>query len=147
MQFYEKVTFLPGIPEGLIKPLDIIESMPNVFPDPDYAHTYASYKANDDLQAWAQSYFDFPVLARYQVIKQQLPIHVDVGIVGIKYNYLISRGGDDVKTRWWDSVENPSKILFETTSPLRVWHSLNIEVPHDITEISYPRISVTIRKK
>jgi hypothetical protein len=147
MNFYNEVSFIPVIPQELIEDVESMEKRKNVFPYPNYAHTYASYEASEELSTWIQQYFDKPVLTRYQVIKKKLPVHVDVGISGIKYNYLLSTGGDAVKTRWWNSVDNPTTLLFEVTSKLHVWHSLNIETPHDISEISSPRVSITVREE
>jgi hypothetical protein len=146
MIYYKIVDFIPKIPDNLLKSLDEIETYENAFPYKDYADTYASYIVNDDLTEWIQNYFDKKMVVRYQVIKKILPIHVDIGIKGIKYNYLLETGGEAVKTRFWDSVENPTKILFETISKKNEWHYLNIEVPHDISEVSSPRISVIVRE-
>jgi hypothetical protein len=147
MKYYEIVDFIPNVPNNLIKSLEEIESYENTFPYKDHTHTFASYIANDDLTDWVQSFFTKKMLVRYQVIKQKLIIHTDIGITGIKYNYLLETGGEAVKTRFWDSVENPSEILFETVSKKHQWHYLDIGIPHDITEVTSPRISIVAREK
>jgi hypothetical protein len=145
--YYTEVDFIPNIPAYLLDTIDIIETYQNVYPDTSYASTYASYAVPDKLSKWIQQYFEYPVITRYQVIKKQLPVHIDWGITGIKYNYLLETGGENVKTLWWDSVDDPKEIKFETISKLNIWHTLNIEEPHSISEINSPRISVTVRKK
>jgi len=147
MIYYEEVNFLPTIPKELINSLEEIESFENVFPYPDFKHTYASYKVPKTLENFLQDFFDYSVVVRYQVIKQDLPIHVDVGINGIKYNYLLDTGGDSVITRFWDKIESSQRILFEVKSKSLSWHWLRIDTPHDVTGVEHPRISVTVKKK
>lgn len=146
--YYETISFLPHIPKNLLDDLDTIESYENVFPaQGEYVKTYASYVAPEPLADFMQLWFDYPVLTRYQVIKKALHVHVDVGIKGVKYNYILDTGGD-VKTRWWNDVdEKATTILHEVQSEPFVWHSLNISEPHNITEPSRPRVSVVVRKK
>ena len=147
MDYYKEIDFIPSIPNDLIDDIDIIETYENVFADPSYSHTYASYKVSKELEDWIQQFFDYPVVTRYQVIKKKLNVHIDIGITGIKYNYIVTSGGDNVKTRWWNSVENPKDILHEETIKTNLWHAIQIDLPHDITEVSSPRVSVVVRKK
>jgi hypothetical protein len=146
MRFFERVENLPIIPEYLLSDLDTIETFENTFPHKDYAHTYASYKADARLTEWLQDYFDFKIVVRYQVIKQKLPVHVDYGVslADLRYNYLITTGGPNVRTRWWDSDKNPTRLLKELKAEKNTWHILNVATPHDITELDSPRISVTV---
>ena len=147
MIYYEELTFLPKIEEQYLDSLETIETFENVFPDKEFAHTYASYSVPTELAELIQQYFDYPVLTRYQVIKKQLPIHTDVGIKGFKCNYLLTSGGESVKTRWWDKIETPNNVVYEMTCKLNTWYNLNIEIPHDISDVTGPRISITVRKK
>jgi hypothetical protein len=146
MKYFEEVDFIPHIPEDLIDDLQTIETYENIFPDPSYAHTFANYRAPFELKRFLKEYFPYDIAVRYQVIKKQLPVHVDVDIKGNKFNYIITAGGDNVKTRWWDDVKNPTNVLHEVTAKPRTWHSLKIDVPHDITEISSPRVAVVVRR-
>ena len=147
MIYYKEVDFLPDVPQELINSLEEIESFENVFPYPESRHTYASYKVPRILQNYLQEFFDYPVIVRYQIIRKNLPIHVDVGIKGIKYNYILDTGGENVLTKFWDSVDNPGKKLFEVKIKQRFWHYLNIETPHSVVGVEQPRISITVREK
>ena len=93
---------IPTIPEDLIRPLDQVLEYQNCFKYPEYAHTYASYAANEDLAAFVNSHLGGGYDVRYQVIQQALPVHSDLTLETHKYNYLITTGGD-VETRWWGS--------------------------------------------
>jgi len=144
--YYEEVYFLEPIPEYLIDDIETIRSRRNMFAYPEHEHIYASYLVSDDLHDFVQQQFDYSVLVRYQVIGKKLPVHVDIGIQE-KYNYIIDQGGDSVMTRWWDSEESPTKIVYETHIPQTVWHKMKVNVPHDITEVSHARISVQVKEK
>jgi len=146
MKYCETVDFIPHIPLELVDSLMEIETYKNVFPRPERVNVYASYVVQQNLQDWAQAQFDYPVVARYQIIKKDLPVHTDVGITGDKYNYLLTTGGDDVRTLWWDSEEDPQNVLHELKARTHVWYSLNIDVPHSVINVTEPRISVTIRR-
>ena len=144
----KKADFIPPVPVQLIHDLSQIESRDNVFAYPSYRDHYASYVAQKNLEEWAQRYFDHRVITRYQVVRRDLPIHVDVGIVGRKFNYLTTLGGDNVKTRWWDSVDPPGNMIYEktwTSEDLNVWWDMSIETAHQVLNLQEPRISITVR--
>lgn len=144
--YYKEVDWLPKVPDDLIDDLGTIRSRKNMFDYTEYEHIYASYLVSKDLQEFIQSQFSYPVLARYQVIGAKLPVHCDIGVEE-KYNYIIDTGGKEVFTRWWDSLENPETIIFESHTPAKIWHKMKVDVPHDITEIERPRISIQVKEK
>lgn len=139
-EYYEVIDLAP-IPTDLLDPIEKIVTFENKFPDKTFAHTYASYKAPKPLNNYVQSLFDYPVFVTYQVIHKQLPKHVDVGIVGKKYNYLLDTGGD-VSTRWYED----DKLVFEVKSKPFIWHTLKIDTMHDITAPTHTRLSVVVRQ-
>ena len=145
MYYYEEIDWLPEIPNDLIDDLNTINSRGNIFPIKDVEHIYASYLVSPDLKKFLQSYFDYPINARYQVIRQQLPVHVDVGDLPYKFNYLIDTGGE-VKTRWWSQIEDPKNLEYGKYLKPNTWYKLNVAIPHDISSISRPRISVEVHK-
>ena len=100
--YYKEVDFLPEVPSLFHLSLKEIQEFENVFPHKDYDHTFASYVAPQELSDYIQEYFDYPVLTRYQVIRDKVPVHTDLGIVGVKYNYVFESGGNNVRTRFWD---------------------------------------------
>lgn len=132
---------LPKIPENLIDPLDKIELMVNAFPDKDYAHTYASYVVPSKLVEYLQPYFSYPIMVRYQVIKKDLEVHTDIGSDDYKLNYLLDLGGNEVVTKWWDNDEVVHQQLLETNT----WYSLNVKVPHNVENVTSPRVSIVVR--
>ena len=145
----KKIDYIPQVPQNLIDDLAKIESYENVFPEPEYADHYSSHVAQKNLEEWGQQQFDYPVKTRYQLVRQNLPIHEDVGIIGTKYNYLITLGGSNVKTRWWDNVNEPNNMIYEktwTNEDINQWYQINIAVPHQVVNMEEPRISITIRK-
>jgi len=143
MEYYKETQFLPQIPNYLIDDIDTIKSRGNMF-DPKYEYFYSSYLVSTNLKLFLNDYFDRPINARYQLISSQLPVHIDFAGISIKYNYLLTTGGDNVTTRWWNSLENPTKILYENCAALHVWHELNVAVPHDISPIESYRLSIEI---
>lgn len=141
--YYEKIN-LPKIPLEVLDPLDKILTFNDEFKDVwdadnDLSQTYANYTVPQKLQDYIQTLFDFPVKVNYQVINKKLPKHKDIGIVGKKYNYIIDTGGD-VYTRWY----NNDTVVFEIKSKPFEWHTLQIDVEHDITTPSHTRLSVTV---
>lgn len=141
--YYEKIN-LPKIPLEVLDPLDKILTFNDEFKDVwdadnDLSQTYANYTVPQKLQDYIQTLFDFPVKVNYQVIHKKLPKHKDIGIVGKKYNYIIDTGGD-VYTRWY----NNDTVVFEIKSKPFEWHTLQIDVEHDITTPSHTRLSVTV---
>lgn len=146
----KKVDYIPQVPQHLIDDLVEIESYENVFAYPSYADHYTSHVAQRNLEEWGQQQFDYPVITRYQIVRKNLPIHVDVGIVGRKYNYLITLGGPNVKTCWWDGVDEPHSMIYEKTwinEDIHQWYDISIETAHQVLNMQEPRISITIRKE
>ncbi len=140
--YYEKIN-LPKIPLEVLDPLDKIltfnDEFKDIWSDDTFSQTYANYTAPQKLHDYIQTLFDFPVKVNYQVIHKKLPKHKDIGIVGKKYNYIIDTGGD-VYTRWY----NDDTVVFEIKSKPFEWHTLQIDVEHDITTPSHTRLSVTV---
>lgn len=145
MIYCEEVNFLPHLPNDMIDQLSEMETYDNVFPDPSVVDTYASYVVKDRLQEWSQSLFDYPVVARWQVSKKDLPVHTDFGIVGFKYHYVLNAGGKNVKTQFWD--KDHRNIIYDIVCKPNTWYNLNIDVPHNVVNITEPRIGITIRRK
>ena len=133
---------LPKIPESLIDPLDKIELMENAFPDKEYAHIYASYVVPTKLVEYLQPHFSYPIMVRYQVIKRDLEVHIDIGPDDYKLNYLLDMGGNNVITKWWDSDEVIHQQCLETAT----WHSLNVKVPHSVENLTSTRVSIVVRR-
>jgi hypothetical protein len=154
MWFYKEIDWLPDIPDELIDDLDTIRSRENTYPHPHQWHIYCSYRVSKELEDLLQSYFEKPMNVRYQVINKRLGVHIDHGGrpmtmdngMPIKYNYIVQLGVNDIITRWWDDLDNPTQIIHTNYAPAFVWHELNTAIPHDITEIASPRVSIDIHE-
>lgn len=145
--FCDIVDYIPTVPEYLIESLEEIQDKPDTFDRPWIVQgNYCTYNANENLTQWCEQFFDVPIGVRYTVIKKQMPVHIDLQIpfFGKKYNYLITTGGNNIATRWWDSVTENRTMLYQVVNPVNTWHTLNIKIPHDISEITEPRISINI---
>ena len=140
MKFYEEVDFLPKLPDYFNWTLEEIETLDNGFPYEDFAHTFACYDAPKELHDFYQPYFNFDINVGYQVIKKKVPVHRDIGIEEKKWNYILTTGGTNVATRWWDCGEIINSVVIKEN----VWHSLLVNVPHDITDVDSPRIAISI---
>ena len=138
--------FLPPVPVHLIESLDVIETRinDNPFQRPDL---YASRRSSEELTVWCQQFFDYPIVVKWQVQKVELGRHVDTGITGWKYVYYVNLGGENVKTCFYESLDDDSKILHEEIAVLGRWYCYKIDEPHGTEGLSVPpRISITIRK-
>jgi len=144
MNFCQKIDHLPIIPKRFIKDLKTIETYKDNF-SKNYSDTYASREANLDLCEYLQTFFNKPIKVRYQIIKKELPVHVDKTYQETKLNYMVDTGGI-VKTRWWSSVDEPRHIIEEHVQEIDTWYRLNIQTPHNITRPDRPRISVTVKE-
>ena len=138
---YYQVVDLPKIPEGLaITDPKILRQGKNMFSDdPSGDDWYFTHALSDELYNFLQQHFDFKIKANYQLIGKQLTPHTDLGRK-FAYNYLFLTGGDDVKTRWYDN----EKVIYEVTAPLYTWHRIQVDVTHDISEITSPRLSLSV---
>lgn len=147
MNFCQEISFLPNIPNNLIKDLKTIETYKDHFStsNENFSDTYTSREVNLDLHNYIQTFFNKPIKVRYQIIKKELPIHVDKTYQESKLNYIIDTGGD-VKTMWWTSIKEPRNIIQEHTLENNKWYRLNIQTPHSITIPERPRISVTVKE-
>jgi len=145
MKLFEEISWLPKIPDEFIESLELIESRENVNPlqIPD---TYASRLVDPKLHEWCQSFFSYPIVTRWQVQKKDLPIHVDVGIKGIKYIYYVDLGGKNVETLFWDNVGPTANLIDRYTAKLYTWCTFKIDKPHSTSGCHSPRLSVTIKK-
>jgi len=144
MEYYS-FSDIPSIPESMIDPLEDIEQRQNLHPL-KIPHAYATYFVSDELQQWGQQFFDFNVDVRYQVIKVALTPHIDFGDNEFKYNYLLTLGGKEVTTMWWDAVNSPNPSVCSVVLPEKTWHRINILQPHSISELTSVRLSVTMKK-
>jgi hypothetical protein len=131
-----------SLPNSLIDDnLESILKLKDCSPFPDYEN-FRQYKIeNKDLLDLIQKNFSFDVYNNtyYQVIKNDLPIHVDIRKSA--FNYIINAGGNEVYTVFYDDNENE---LFKINLPKYKWHCLDVSKPHNVRGITGTRIAVTV---
>lgn len=144
MNFYELATFLPKVPENLYTTdINEIYKRGNSFDSSgEWDWWYFATKVDNNLQEFLQTFFNYPVDVYYQLSGTQLTPHIDTGRT-FCYNYTILPGGPNVRTRWYDS--NGKNIIYEVTAPIKIWHRLQVDVMHDISEIQSHRLSLSIQ--
>jgi hypothetical protein len=144
MKLFELANFIPSIPKNLIiTDIEELYKRPNAFDDSgEWDWWYFTTKVDDKLYNFLQPYFDFPIEVYYQLSGRQLTPHIDQGRT-FCYNYTLLPGGPEVRTRWYD--DNMENIIYEIEAPLFTWHRLQVDVPHDISEIESHRLSLTIQ--
>lgn len=109
-----------------------------------FEDTYGSFLCQQhEIESIYRSFFDFDVTNRftYQYIGPNLPVHKDVGRVET-YNFIISPGGDEVKTVWFE--EDKTTILYEEVIRSGVWHKIQVDKYHTVVNIQSPRILMSV---
>jgi hypothetical protein len=92
---------------------------------------YRVYHVNPELTAYLETIFNFKFTAFYHIINTELEKHIDPGrTLGI--NYLLSSGGSNVTTEFYDKQE-PNRLVGSIVFPERRWYMLNVSVPHAVT--------------
>ena len=141
---YEVIDYLPTIPKELIEDLSSIIDKSNLFDGEAQEEQYASYPVSQELYDFIQQHFEYPVIVRYQVIQENLKIHVDKDVEE-KYNYIIEAGGNNVITLWHRS-KFPKSIYAKLNAQPNTWYLLNVKFPHSVQNVEKPRISITVKR-
>jgi len=103
--YLDFVDNLPKIPEDLIEyDIEKIERFRLI-----YSAKLMDYKSYDyspkEMYDFLAPHFPYPIRIKYQLIKEQLPIHVDHMHVQNQrpfiFNYVLFSGGSNVRTRHW----------------------------------------------
>ena len=133
---------LPPVPEELLYPIqDIINAPPKPGSNlPDSFYYFQVRAVSDKLTEWAQDIFKTNCYPQYQVIREGLIIHKDLGRY-VAFNYILQPGGDNVSTNIYD--EDKNLICSEIIQPKR-WHRLKTDVYHDVTGMTTDRVAVSV---
>lgn len=133
---------LPCVPEELIESNNTIinNTRTNSIVKQDF---FQGRPISTELQDWLEKNLSFDFVAQYQVIYTGIPVHKDMGNRKLAYNYLLSLGGDNVKTMIFNESK---KILQSETLPLKTWHSIKTDMYHGVFGIhkDTPRISLSV---
>lgn len=133
---------LPAIPEELLYPIHDIITMP---PKPN-SKVPASYYyfqtrlVSEQLSQWVTDIFKMDCYAQYQLIREGVHIHKDVGR-NVAFNYILQTGGENVRTNIYD--EDKNLICSDIIQPKR-WHRLKTDVFHDVTGMTTDRVAVSV---
>lgn len=134
---------LSPIPQELIiTDIEEIKKIPNHFGGK--GNYYSIHSANPELEEYVQSLFDYPVVVRYQIIKEGVSIHVDRGRTEC-FNYIINSGGPAVRTVWY--ADDKETIIAEHVFPEHTWHRLSVDTFHGVSDIETIRFSITVNRK
>lgn len=136
---YKKIHFIPPVPASLhhIDPHEV-EKLPS-----DYPLVYSTYCVSKELHDWVQKHFAFKVIVNYQIITGQTPIHKDTKYGReICWNYLITSGGKNVATRFWN--DNATYLMDEIVLKDHVWYEIDVTVNHDVTHVRGHRLAITV---
>jgi hypothetical protein len=132
----------PAIPENLLESTEDILNKPRheSVVTQDYFQTRP---VNKNLEDWLEKNLPCKFTARYQIIYPGLPIHKDMGNRKLAYNYLLSLGGNNVRTIIFDET---IKMLQSDIIPLKTWHSIKTDMYHGVFGIhkDTPRISLSV---
>ena len=96
---------------------------------------YTIHEVQDDLRVWLQKLFPNHTKFRYQTLVDEIPMHKDRGR-DIALNYIIDTGGENVQTVW---SEGDHVVL-----PQGVWHELQVNHYHTVTNIQGRRFAITV---
>ena len=133
---------LPSVPEELLEPIETIINniRTNSVVKQDF---FQGRPISVELQDWLEKNLSFDFVAQYQIIYKGIPVHKDMGNRKLAYNYLLSLGGDSVKTIIFNDSK---KILQSETLPLKAWHSIKTDMFHGVFGIhkDTPRISLSV---
>ena len=136
------------IPKHFILPLKEIEAAKRLpFVNSD---VYITYPVKPNLYKFCVDIFKRKDIAvMWQVQRRKftdgfMPIHIDAGNIQYKYNFHVELGGKNVTTKWWDSIENPQKVLHSEVIEVKRWHKINVSTPHNVNSLKTIRWGISV---
>jgi|LauGreSuBDMM15SN_2_FD.fasta_scaffold44986_2 hypothetical protein len=144
---YIRYLNIPSVPNNLIlDSIEEIEALESVWPQ-NYEHPerfLLKKNANKDLEEFLRPYFDFDITTKvyYQIIRSRSPKHIDFNRTSC-YNYIINTGGEKVSTSWFN-LTNSKLLEHKEIIPDRVWHKIQVDVPHVVQGIIQDRFALTV---
>lgn len=132
---------LPSIPEELIESADsIISKTSYTF----CSKNYILHNTSNELNDYLKTVFNFKFVSHYQIIKSEIPIHIDINDRITAYNYLLAEGGNNVVTTIYDSNHG---IIQSEQIQIKKWHRINTGKLHGVHGITGLRVGLTITPK
>lgn len=128
----------PNLSEFLIS--EVYKSLENADRFPITNDTYKSFEATKHLKSFTKTLFDFEHNTAVQVIYKNVDIHVDL-FRTVAYNYVVDTGGKEATTCFYDDSNNICESYLITPHK---WHSLKVDIKHNVINITRPRIAITV---
>ena len=144
MTNFEYINFLPNVPEEIITEAISAIDAPNYWMNKK-SDTYQVFPGTEKIYNFIHSHLDKQYRATVQVIKNTLPVHVDIGRSTV-FNYIIDTGGKDIHTIFYrKNNEDYTPIESHNIEPFK-WHRLNVSTPLSVSTISpnSRRISLSV---
>ena len=164
MNYVEYLDTLPSVSVDLLDEVRHVSlNRASTFVDPKHS-TYQFYSLYGKIRDFTKSIFNFKHNVAVQVIKNSVPVHVDIGRI-VAYNYIIETGGTNVLTAYFnidDFIQDRTNIHLKllpkldcpTAEPIYTvciepnrWHKLNVSIPHSVLNIESERIAITVTPK
>lgn len=138
--YYMLLEDIPPIPADLlITNPDEVRKLPNIFSGK--SNNYTLHECPDELRSYLKKIFPDMTKFRYQTLRKDIPVHIDIGRK-FAINYIVSTGGTDVNTVWYK--KDGSTEVFRVKLPSNTWHKLEVDKHHNVTGITDDRVAVTI---
>ena len=164
MNYFEYLDTLPSVSADLLNEVRHASlNSASVFVDPKHS-TYQFYSLQGKITDFTKSIFNFEHSVAVQVIKNGVPVHVDIGRK-VAYNYIIETGGTNVLTAYFnidDFIQDrtnihlkllpkldcpPAEPIYTVCIEPNRWHKLNVSIPHSVLNIESERIAITVTPK
>jgi len=109
-------------------------------------NNFLLYPLSQRLKEWALEYFPTSTLQKIQKLEKSVDVHIDMDRK-LAYNFLIDAGGNDVHTKFFDSLEDGATVLEDHVLKTGIWHSLTVDVPHSVENITGTRIAFSLAEQ
>lgn len=133
----------PTIPNELIETIqDILAKPPKSFSRiPSTNKRFQTRYISSHLQQWLDDLFHKRFFAQYQVSREGLAIHKDLGPRLAAFNYIIHSGGENVSTCFYDENKNFTySVIIESNR----WHRIKTDEYHNVKNLSTDRLSLSL---
>jgi hypothetical protein len=141
---FEYIDFLTILPKELINEIYDSITAPSYWLNKE-TDDYSVFSGTEKIYNFIHLQLDIKYRASIQVIKNTIPIHIDIGR-SIVFNYIIDTGGNNIDTIFY-SKNNDDYTIIEShcIEPFK-WHRLNVSTPHSVSTIlpNNKRISLSV---
>ena len=134
---------LPNPPDNLLESIEqILQKPKRQFQSgmaTGYIGQFRSVEIDEPLRDWLKTIFNFKFNVQYQIIQDDVLLHKDKRQYA--FNYLLSTGGDNVKTSIYDDDKN---LIESVTIQPKTWHSIETHYYHDVQNIENGKVRVAL---